>query len=379
MISFASAETRPTGTTQLVFDGNRVYAELSFVRPDGSLHRALAFVDMGSPSTGLTSKLFNELQLDRQKPLTFRIGDLLIIIPAKEASPELGESFSVGSDLQVEAVLPAGVLEKYEVMLDYQARKLTLALPGTIKPRGTPVAFRINPQTGLIAVKAAVDGKTYAVTIDDGSAYTWFRQDVAKTWLRAHPEWKRGAGAVGTADMRMSGSAAETSGIMMRVPEIKLGAVDLKQVGVLAAASSKVSGNQEFFDWYSTKNAVPVIGWIGGNVLKAYRLTIDYANHTIYWLRQAEPDTDDLNQVGLTLKASGAEFVVAAVASKHGKATVDGVQPGDKLIRIDRLETKGATWGQIYDALHGKPGETRVLILSRGANHFTVAARVTAF
>jgi C-terminal processing protease CtpA/Prc len=68
---------------------------------------------------------------------------------------------------------------------------------------------------------------------------------------------------------------------------------------------------------------------------------------------------------------------VAAVASKNGKATVEGVRPGDKLIRIDRLETTDATWGQIYDALHGKPGETRVLILSRGATHFTVASRVT--
>ena len=380
MVSFCSAQGPPaSGTTPFVFDDNRVYAELSFVRPDGSLHRALAFVDMGSPSTVMTPELFKELQLDRQKPLTFRIGDLVIIIPAKQASPELGEPFSVSSDLKVEALLPAGVLDKYQVMLDYQAHKLTLALPGTTKPEGTPVPFRINPQTGLIAVEAAIDGKTYAVTIDDGSAYTWFRQDVAKPWLRAHPEWKRGVGAVGTADMRMSGSAAETAGILMRIPEIKLGPVDLKQVGVLAAGRSKVLGSQEFFDWYSAKNALPVIGWIGGNVLQSYRLTIDYPNRMIYWLKQAEPDTNDLHQVGLTLKASGAEFVVAAVATKNGKATVNVVQAGDKVIRIDRLETKGATWGQIHTALHGKPGETRVLGLSRGRNHFTVASRVTAF
>jgi hypothetical protein len=176
-------------------------------------------------------------------PLTFRIGDLPIIIPAKEASPELGEPFSVGSELKVEALLPAGVLDRYAVMLDYPARKLTLVLPGVIKPEGAPVPFRINSQTGLIAVEAFIDGKTYAVTIDDGSAYTWFRQDMAKPWLRPHPEWKRGVGAVGMADMRMSGSAAETSGILMRAPEIKLGPVGLKQVGVLAAASSKVFGN----------------------------------------------------------------------------------------------------------------------------------------
>jgi hypothetical protein len=43
-----------SGTTSLVLDGNRIYARLAFVRPDGSLHWALAFVDMGSPSTILT-------------------------------------------------------------------------------------------------------------------------------------------------------------------------------------------------------------------------------------------------------------------------------------------------------------------------------------
>jgi predicted metalloprotease with PDZ domain len=52
------------------------------------------------------------------------------------------------------------------------------------------------------------------------------------------------------------------------------------------------------------------------------------------------------NQVGLTLKASGTEFVVAAVASKNGKATVAGVQPGDKLIRIDGFQTKSETWAR---------------------------------
>jgi hypothetical protein len=47
-----------------VLDGNRVFAEVSFVRPDGSLHKALAFVDMGSPSTSVTESLFATLDID---------------------------------------------------------------------------------------------------------------------------------------------------------------------------------------------------------------------------------------------------------------------------------------------------------------------------
>src|ERR1700733_12958190 len=67
-----------TGTTNFVLDGNRMYAELHFVRPDGSVHKARVFVDMGSPSMTLTASLFKELQLDHNKPLLFRMGDLSV-------------------------------------------------------------------------------------------------------------------------------------------------------------------------------------------------------------------------------------------------------------------------------------------------------------
>ena len=62
------------GATRFVVDGNRMYAELAFRRPDGSTHRALAFVDMGSPSMMLTDALYNELQLDQRKAARLQRG-----------------------------------------------------------------------------------------------------------------------------------------------------------------------------------------------------------------------------------------------------------------------------------------------------------------
>ena len=62
--------------------GNRIYAELGFVRPDGSIHRALAYVDMGSSSMTLRESLFNELQLDLTRWLTFKVGDFSVVCPA---------------------------------------------------------------------------------------------------------------------------------------------------------------------------------------------------------------------------------------------------------------------------------------------------------
>lgn len=58
---------------------------------------------------------------------------------------------------------------------------------------------------------------------------------------------------------------------------------------------------------------------------------------------------------------------------------MEGVLPGDRLIRVGDLETRNATWGAIYDRMHGKPDETRTLLLERDGNRLNVIAKVTAF
>jgi hypothetical protein len=244
-----------SGTTSFVFDGNRMYAELVFVRPDGSVHRALAFVDLGSPSMMVTQSLFEELQLDRKRPLEFRVVDLAIRMDAGAVTREPDEPYSVGSDLKAEGLLPAGVLKNYEVSIDYQRRTLTLALPRVHKPAGVPVPARANDTTGLVTVEASVAGRAYPVTIDNGSAYTWLRKGVVQDWLRAHPEWQRGVGAVGVSNMRMADDGSEAEGLLARIPEMKLGSLVLQNAGVLGVGTGKeFSEGQDPFDWYSRKN-----------------------------------------------------------------------------------------------------------------------------
>lgn len=367
-------------STRFIFDGNRVYAELGFLRPDGSVHRTLAFVDMGSPDMTLTSELFTETQVAQSKPINFKLGHCTVEVPSAEVQRETAKPFFVNSDLLVEAVLPASVLQRFVVGLDYAQHKLTFSWPGADKPQGVPVPFRINSKTGLIAVNANIDGKPYAITIDNGSAYSWIRESAAREWLAVHPDWKRATGAVGEANMMMGGDTTEREGVLLRVPEIFLGALSLKEVGVLAAgASHGMPQNLDLFDWYSQKNAAPVIGWIGGNILKHFRLTIDYPDRVIYLKKETEPDAHDLDVVGMTLRTLRGEFFVTSIATIGGKPTVEGVLAGDKLLRIGNLDPTKASWGQIYAALHGAPGDTRELVLERGGKRFTIAAKVIRF
>jgi len=368
------------GKTRFVLDGNRIYAELGFVRPDGSIHRALAFVDMGSQRMSVRESLFKELRLDRNRTLSFMVGDVSVDVPASDVVSDPREPSSAGSDLNVEAMVPASVLQRYQVVIDYREHTLVLAAPGTLTPRGIPVPFSINPVTGLLVVDASIAGTTYAITIDSGSAYTWVRQRVAKHWTAAHPDWERGVGAVGPSNMMMSGDTTETLGTLLRIPEVAVGSVRLTHTGVLAAGPTRlISGYDDLFDWYSEKNPIPVIGWIGGKVLKHFRLTLDYSNRTMYWLKQGEPDSHDLDQVGLTLRSDNGAFYVAAIATKQGKATVTGVLPGDRLLRVDDVELSTATWGDLFKAMHGRPGQSRSLVLERHGVTLTMTARVTAF
>ena len=373
----AGSANPSSGTAPFIFDANRVYVELAFVRPNGTLHRTLAFVDLGSPSTILSEALFKELQLDQKKPLTFNVGHMPVRVDSCDVTSDTWLPFSVGDNRRVEALLPASVMQKYEVVIDYAHRTLTLAQPGTLKPEGAPLPFRVNEKTGLIAVDVSISGQTYPVTIDNGSAYTWLRKTTVQEWLAVHPDWQRGTGAVGASNMRMADDGIEATGTLVRIPDIKLGSLHLRQIGALAIGPS--STNWDFIDWYSQKNPVPVIGWLGGNVLKCFRITIDYPHRMTYWVLQTKLVAHDLDQVGLTLKSKGGEYFVAAVATQNGKPTVEGVQVGDKLLQIGALHTGTATRGAIFSAMHGKQGEFRTLLLERDTRQFAVQAKVTVF
>jgi hypothetical protein len=370
-------ETPTSGTAHFILDGNRMYAEVAFLRPNGTLRKALVFVDLGSPSAVLSRELLKELDLGSRKRLALEVGNLMVTTDSGDVTSDPWLPFLIGEHRTVEGLLPAGILKKYQVVIDYAQRTLTLAEPGTLGPEGLAVPFEMNEKTGLISVDLTTGGKTYRMTIDNGSAYTWLRKATAQEWLAAHPDWQRGTGAVGPSNMRMSDDGIEAAGILLRIPEVQLGALPLREVGALAIGPS--NKNWDFIDWYSKKNAAPVIGWLGGNVLRNFRITIDYVKHVSYWLRQSESDPHDLDQVGLTLESKHGQYFVAGVATQNGKTTVEGVEVGDQLLQIDGLRTDVLTWAAIYDAMHGRPGEVRNLVLERNGRQFRVPAKVTAF
>jgi hypothetical protein len=394
-VSGASSATLP-----VVLDDNRMFVDVEFVKPDGTTHKALAFVNMGSGAFVLTNALYRELDAGN-RATELRLGAMHVAVDSRAVQPEDeanaitltlmphkrrssaeiakgpgGMMAGFSGPLNVEAVIPPALLARFETVLDYGARTLTLAPPGSLAPDGTEVPMRVDPRTGFAMVDLTVDGKTHPMVIDDGGSYTVVRGDVASDWDRH----LRVQGPVGESNYLMI-AGVDTDAPVFKV-EARLGALTLNELGATAVTSDGMMGrlvSHIFWGMYSDKAGERVDGWLAGNLLKHFRVTLDYAHGTSWWRQISPLDDRDLDQVGVTLARMGNVTVIAGIARKDGAPTVVGVEPGDALVAIDGRATATMTRGALLDALHGVPGARKHLTLKRQDKEIEIDAAVTSF
>ncbi|MEI9993082.1 MAG: hypothetical protein WDM91_00695 [Rhizomicrobium sp.] len=401
----SAAPPAAAATMPFLFDDNRVFVEIAFIRPDGSRREALAFVNMGAGAFVLSNKLFRELAPKPGTPLHIAFGTLDIALDGAAVQPEsIANSLTIGLDpfagppdmakaaqgeggmmagfaapLPVEAEIPPGLLQHFVVTYDYAARTMTLAPPGAPAPEGIAVPLRIAPHSGVAVVDVVSDGTRHPFVLDNGGSWGLVRD--AGVWTKPHPDWLRGVGGIGEANYLMDGQDADVPVLVLR--DVHVGPLTLAHVGVAqTAGDGLLAGWISGLFWdriYAPKAGEPVEGAIGGDVLRHFKLSIDYPRRMSYWQEQSPLDGGDLDQVGIVLGRRNGETRIAAVARKDGSETVTGVQPDDKLLKIGDLDTATATRGQLLGALHGRPGESKRLLLERDGKQFTVDVSITAF
>ena len=374
------APTR-SATAPFTLDHNRMFVEVEFTRADRSIRRARAWVDTGNEVIVLAEPLARDLGLDLS---SLKTGETRHSVESASETPPMsvgGMPLDVegvatrilpGTHLRagvsVEVQLPASALRRGHVVLDYPARRLTIATAGVLKPRGTAIPCRVNPGTGLFMIAATIDGETVWLGVDNGSAGTWVSQTLTTAWQKRHPDWPYASGAAGSANF--FGFPFESQGVLMSLSELGLGNLWARDVAVLGL-------DQSLFDWYSKKSAGPVLGFIGANVLKNFRVEIDFPGQMTWWEAGPPPVDRDLDIVGLTLRPEpGGGVTVAGVVTRDGRPLVEGVRPGDRLLRVGPLDTSTAAMGVAVDALRGRPGETRELVVERDGARHTLEAKV---
>ncbi len=184
----------------------------------GAGRKASAWVDMGMSGPVLSSALYRELGIGQGRPLRFAIGAVPVEVAGSTVTDgpgKLGDDDALDrlfAPRKVKAILPAGVLQQFQVTLDYAAKQIAVARPGVPNPAGIAVPFRVKEGTGFITVDAAIGGRTYSVVLDAGGGYTWCRRKAAAAWLRGHPDWYRAAGAVGQSNIGMTDYGLEKQG-----------------------------------------------------------------------------------------------------------------------------------------------------------------------
>jgi hypothetical protein len=380
----ASTDSTPpqSVTVPLIVENNRPHIDLEFSRPDGSPRKARFILDTGGGGFLMAESLAHDIGLKPSGKETkaegkrmaaasappIQVGGMPLNLEKARTFILLGQNCVLEGD-PAEGMFPGHVLRRYHVVFDYPTGRFTLAQPGSVKPHGVRLAAPVGMPSGFPRIELKVGHETYGFLLDTGATYTMISQELLDRWSQLHPDWKRNTGAVGPANML--GGPVESKALMMRLPKLDWGPFQAKSVGA-------VSRPKGVFETYMSKMMrAPIVGALGGNVLSAFRIEIDYAAGAVYVEMTGAIEAHDLDTVGLTLepRANGA-YVVAGVSPTGDGELLNSVRRGDKLIKVDRLEVRGASLAAVSAALRGKPGETRQLTLERDGKPFTVKATV---
>jgi len=380
-------------TVPVTLDHNRMLVEAEIQQKDGRWRKAILWVDTGNPNFYLSEPLARDLGIEISTagktanenvnpevppPAGVRIGGMRLDFEGVR-SKAMFQPHWLFSTMHNDANLPSTVLKRYQIIFDYPKRQLTIAQPGRLEPRGVRSSASVNSQTGIVQIDATIDGEKFSFALDNGASYSFASLEVVERFLKRHADWPRMTGTLGCANMWGWWPPEEQALPVMRFPEIFWGQTLLTEVGIVGVPKLGPNG-PTLGAWYSQKASRPVDGFLGPNAFKAFRVEIDYAGGAVYFERGAEFDVHDMDIVGLTLQPQAdRSYRVIGVAQKDGKPAVNGVESGDKLLRVGNLNATGATMGTVVDALRGNPGDVRILLLERNGKTFKIEAKVARF
>lgn len=258
------------------------------------------------------------------------------------------------------------MLRKYRVVLDYPGHSFTIAAPGG-KPRGEKIPTAIAIDSGYPRIEATIGGKPYGFLLDTGASFSMLSRTVLEGWSARNPHWPIATGAAGFANMFGNDAG---KGSMLRISKVKIGSFSLAGVAMV----SRAPGVYE--NVMSAMMSAPIVGAIAGNILRDFRVEIDYRNGATYFERKLHSTDKDLVSVGLILGvANNGDPVVTALCSTAGEDVKHAIQLRDRLVAVDGRTVNGEPLAVIAELLSGKAGTSRRLTLTRSGRQFDVIVR----
>jgi hypothetical protein len=361
-------------TVPMQLELDRPYIDVALSGADGRDVRAHAWVDTGGGAIMMSADLARRLgakpvgkamreeghELQPVEVPALRIGGMPIELVHARAFVATDE-LRMLDHTDAEMALPARMLRGHVVVFDYPLRRFTIAQPGKAPVVGTPVKASIG-EAGMPVVWLTVAGQSHGFLLDTGGQFCMISRAALDGWMKQKPDWAHRVGAYGPANMLGS---QESRLEMLRIGDMQWDPFRIENAG----AVSRGVGTYE--KWMSGMLEQPVIGSIGGNVLRDFRLTIDYPAGKIY-LQRRTTEHPPLATVGITLGVAPQDgYDILGTA-----AGVHDIRLGDRLLKVEGTEVTQLPYYRVAKLLGGTAGETRTLTLSRDGKPLTVRETV---
>lgn len=297
-------------------------------------------------------------------PTTLRIGGLELPVRRGVSGPAeavFGSIYS-GTGRRFDGVLGYDLFAAYSVQIDYAGRRLRLYRPGR-HPRSSTaetMPIRIVDRKPYTTAILLAGGRTLPANlhldIGFGAALGLNSAIVSREGLieRAAPTVASSMGGVG-------GVTGSRTG---RLEAVMLGRLRVRRpVAILALVQG--AGVRSDSD-----------GWIGGELLRRFTVTIDYRTRTMMLDPNAalhEPFDTDMSGLGLLLEGQGS--ILVSAVGEGTPAAEAGVQRGDRLLALDGVPAATRTLEEIRKLLR-QDGEERELLLQRGSQQIRSRLRL---
>ncbi len=371
----AFAATPQSVTVPLKLELNRPYADIKVAGPQGHAEQGRFWLDTGGGAILLSHDFATRLGLKpsgkafreqgmRLAPVAvpgLSLGGMRLDLSDGQAYIVMDSPKTLDHTAAVGA-LPVHMLRNYHVVFDYPGRQLTVAQAGALAPEGQVVKTYIG-KSGMPVVTLKVEGAPHDFLLDTGGRFCMISAALLQSWSKAHQDWPRVPGAFGPANMLMG--SIEPRLEMMRIGTLQWGPFKLHDIG----AVSRPAGIYE--KWMSKIAGKPVVGSVGGNLLQAFRVDIDYPKGQVYLKRAPGIEDKPIDMVGVTLEPQAGGYVIAAKIPELRQLRV-----GDRLLGVDGRDVAHASLAQTMTALQGKPGSLHELRIERAGKELTVTAKV---
>lgn len=369
-------------TVPMSVEGNVPIVTLQFQRANGGTRTARFLFDSGGGAIIFDEGLATDIGLKPEGPelsddgqryravkvLAARVGGMRVDLSGSKAFVHLGRTSFSNRDT-VEGMLPGKALEHYQVALDYPEQLWSIGNPGTLAHRGERLRAPYLASSGHPRIEVNIGDARFGLLVDTGAEVTLLREGLLRGWSQEHPDWPRGSGAVGPANM--GGSADDGNLLLLRIPALQIGSFMVAQV---AAASRP----DQTYSTTSYETPAVIVGALGGNVLSQFRVEIDYPEKLLFLKPSGKILANDFDTVGLVLETGATgELVVRAVSSSASSITRQNILPRDVVLQIGNMSKAPYTLTKAARELSGTVGERKQLLILRNGKPMTVIVTVS--